>query len=81
MNLLGIENSTTLRHICGHVTHATCILGDWGNGPWSVDDFRHWNFYICSNNKWNVALLIKDPSKKGKELNCKKKVEKCVNYN
>ena len=44
MNLLNLKNLQTLRHVCGQVMSAMCILLTWGYGPWAVDDFRHWNF-------------------------------------
>ena len=47
MNLLHLKNLLTLRHICGQVICAMCIPVTWGDGPWAVDDFRHWNFWIC----------------------------------
>ena len=45
--LFGLQSWVTSRHVCGHVTCATCNLRAPVDSPWVVDDVRHWNFSIC----------------------------------
>ena len=54
----GQKSWLTSRHVCGHVTRATCLLGVPWDGPWVVDSFRHWNFSICSKNIGVMAILV-----------------------
>ena len=46
------------RHVCGHVTRARCLLRVPWDGPWAVDNFRHWKFSICSKNIGDMAILV-----------------------
>ena len=39
----GLQSWLTSRHVCGHVTRATCILRASVDRPWVVDDVRHCN--------------------------------------
>ena len=61
---MGIKNSIILRHNCGHVTHATGIIYNWGDGPWAVDDFKHLNLRICSRNIGAIAILMEESKQK-----------------
>ena len=54
----GQKSWLTSRHVCGHVTRATCLLGVPWDGPGVVDSFRHWNFSICSKNIGVMAILV-----------------------
>ena len=54
----GQKSWLTLRHVCGHVTRATWLLRVPWAGPWAVDNFRHWNFSICSKNIGDMAILV-----------------------
>ena len=60
----GQKSWPTSRHVFGHVTRATCLLGVPWDGPWVVDSFRHWNFSICSKNIGVMAILVEGYSSK-----------------
>ena len=42
----------------GTWTRATCLLRVPWAGPWAVDNFRHWNFSICSKNVGVMAISM-----------------------
>ena len=54
----GQKSWLTSRHVCGHVTRVTCLVRVPWSGPWAVDNSRHWNFSICSNNIGDMAILV-----------------------
>ena len=56
--LFGPSSWQTLIHVSGHVTRATWVLKIPCESPWVVDDFRHWNFSICSKDIGVMAVLM-----------------------
>ena len=54
------QNWLTLRHVSGHMPRATWLLRVPCDSPWAVDDFRHWNFSICSKNMGVMTVLVEE---------------------